>query len=74
MKLFLTATSERGKPVTKSGNDFVAIEVMDSNHDIIGRIRFTVATDSQGDITRVYYNFADYIYPTEVNHLALKPN
>ena len=27
MKLFLTATSERGKPVTKSGNEYISIEV-----------------------------------------------
>jgi len=35
MKLFLTATSERGKPITKSGNDWLKIEVIDENREVI---------------------------------------
>ena len=35
MKLFLTATSERGKPITKSGNDWLKIEVVDENRKVI---------------------------------------
>jgi hypothetical protein len=35
MKLFLTATSERGKPITKSGNDWLKIEVIDENRQTI---------------------------------------
>ena len=35
MKLFLTATSERGKPITKSGNDWIKIEVVDENREVI---------------------------------------
>jgi hypothetical protein len=35
MKLFLTSTSERGKPVTKSGNDYIEIKIMNENREII---------------------------------------
>jgi hypothetical protein len=35
MKLFLTATSERGKPITKSGNDWLKFEVVNENREIV---------------------------------------
>lgn len=38
MKLHLTATSERGKPVTKSGNEHVKIDIQDDTRDIIGKV------------------------------------
>jgi hypothetical protein len=35
MKMFMTATSERGKPITKSGNDWLKIEVIDEDRQVI---------------------------------------
>jgi hypothetical protein len=35
MKLHLTATSERGKPITKSGNDWLKIEVVNEDREIV---------------------------------------
>lgn len=35
MRLHLTATSERGKEVTKSGNDWIKIEVQNENREIV---------------------------------------
>lgn len=48
MKLHLTATSERGKPVSKSGNDFVEVSIMDENRQKI--VKLLVAIDE--DIIR----------------------
>ena len=42
MKLHLTATSERGKPITKSGNDWLKIEVVNEDREIIFTKTFTV--------------------------------
>lgn len=39
MKLYLTATSERGKPVTKSGNEVINIK-LSHNRDIIYSLTF----------------------------------
>jgi len=41
MKLHLTATSERGKPITKSGNDWLKIEVVNEDREIIFTKTFT---------------------------------
>lgn len=38
MKLFTTITSERGKPVTKSGNDFILFEIQDEKRNTVSRI------------------------------------
>jgi hypothetical protein len=35
MKLFAKLNSERGKEITKSGNDWLKIEVQDENRNII---------------------------------------
>ena len=35
MKLYLTATSERGKPATKGGQKYLEIEIMDENGVLI---------------------------------------
>jgi hypothetical protein len=35
MKLYAKLTSERGKEITKSGNDWLKIEVQDENRNII---------------------------------------
>lgn len=41
MKLHLTATSERGKPVTKSGNEFINIDFSNENRECLYRIHHT---------------------------------
>lgn len=41
----MTATSERGKPITKSGNDWLKIEVVDEDREIIWSKTFTVTKD-----------------------------
>jgi hypothetical protein len=38
MKLFLTAQSERGKAITKSGNEFIEIEIRGEDRRLIGFI------------------------------------
>jgi hypothetical protein len=52
MRLFLTATSERGKPVTKSGNDFLEMEVS-IDRKPIGCLRMTHT--EHDNKTEVYY-------------------
>lgn len=51
MKLHLTATSERGKPVTKSGNDYLDLDIRGENRNKIAKICITVekqdATDKE---------------------------
>ncbi len=41
MKLHLTATSERGKPITKSGNDYLELEVKGENKQNILELNIT---------------------------------
>jgi ABC-type transport system involved in cytochrome bd biosynthesis fused ATPase/permease subunit len=43
MNLFLTATSERGKPVNKSGNEAIIAEVLDKNRDKLITLHITHA-------------------------------
>lgn len=50
MKLHLTATSERGKEITKSGNEFIKIEVVDENREHIATIRFDCKKDDIGEL------------------------
>lgn len=38
MKLHLTATSERGKPVTKSGNEYLRIEIRNDKRELTALI------------------------------------
>lgn len=40
MQLHLTATSERGKPVTKSGNEYIEVKILNENRDTIAIISF----------------------------------
>lgn len=39
MKLHLTATSERGKAITKSGNEYIELELKDENRQVIATIK-----------------------------------
>lgn len=41
MKLYATIESERGKPVSKSGNDYLAIELRGDNRRLLGHITIT---------------------------------
>ena len=43
MNLFLTAQSERGKPVSKSGNEAIIAEVLDKNRDKLITLHITAA-------------------------------
>lgn len=45
MKLFLTAKSERGKPITKSGNDWLEIEVLNEKRQVIFKKTFKQGKD-----------------------------
>jgi hypothetical protein len=49
MKLFTTITSERGKPVTKSGNNYLTIILQDEMQDKVAEI-----TILPGNISVVY--------------------
>ena len=63
MRLHLTATSERGKPVTKSGNSVIDIEVLNENREVVlditlqphGENGLVHALIRQGDITKTLW-------------------
>ncbi len=38
MKLHLTANSERGKPITKSGNEYIKIEIFNQARKLVGKL------------------------------------
>lgn len=46
MNLFTTITSERGKPVTKSGNEYIVLYLQDENRQ--NRIRMQVSMNKTG--------------------------
>jgi hypothetical protein len=50
MKLQLTATSERGKSIIKTGNDYLKLEVRDENREVISTIRFDIKKDDLGEL------------------------
>jgi hypothetical protein len=52
MKLFLTATSERGKPVTKSGNEYIEILLSDEKRKSI--VKLVARYKSSENITIEY--------------------
>ena len=43
MKLYAPTTSERGKPVTKSGNEYLICEVLDENQSKLITLQITLA-------------------------------
>lgn len=53
MKLFLTAHSERGKPITKSGNEYIKINIIDEQRALLafieaypnGMLKITLPSD-----------------------------
>ena len=48
MKLFTTITSERGKPVTKSGNENLHIEIKGENRQVIATMTFRLEKTDDG--------------------------
>ena len=55
MKLHATITSERGKPVTKSGNEQIFCEILDGNRDILLTVHVTVANSHlRGEHKNIY--------------------
>jgi len=53
MKLFLTAKSERGKPITKSGNEYLKVDIIDEGRQPIITLHLTVA---KSQVRGQYYN------------------
>lgn len=58
-------TSERGKAVTKTANEFLIISIKDDNQETIGYIKIESQTDSIGDKIKVNYSFVDRVYVSE---------
>ena len=55
MKLYATTTSERGKTVSKSGNDFLLTNILDKNGDLLLTLHITVANDHlRGEHYNIY--------------------
>lgn len=48
MKLFTTITSERGKPITKSGNEFILMDLT-VNRQVIGQVELYYYNDTETD-------------------------
>ena len=63
MRLFLTATSERGKPITKSGNDYLIMEVLDHKRKPLITLHLTSAhSHLEGDHYNAYIKKHQDIY------------
>lgn len=54
MKLFLSATSERGKPVTKSGNKRIAIEITVGDQDESQTILYATVEREETETENIY--------------------
>ncbi len=62
MKLGATITSERGKPVTKTGNEYLEIDIKDDNHQVIAEMRVYIKNDSVGEYPDIIIKWADHVY------------
>ncbi len=62
MKLHLEAHSERGKPVTKSGNDFLYLSIKDDNREVVMSIELRIYEDEVGDGLKAHIRLADHVY------------
>lgn len=62
MKLHLTAESERGKPITKSGNEYLDLKIIDDNREQIARLRIYPKQDDIGDFMDIIFDWADHVY------------
>lgn len=62
MKLHLTAESERGKQVTKTGNEYLDLIIRDDNREQIARLRVYKKKDDVGEFTDIIFNWAEHVY------------
>lgn len=58
MKLYATMTSERGKPVSKSGNEYLQIDILDEDRQSL----FTLC------LKKSYYNINGQNYTLTINN------
>lgn len=49
MKLFLEAQSERGKTISKGGQEYIKLNIRDDNKEVIAKIEFRMINDSVGE-------------------------
>lgn len=70
MKLHLTAQSERGKPVTKSGNEFIQLLVCDENRNNIAQVNFFYKEET-GEILTTFVPLNCQRYTKQGNGKAL---
>jgi hypothetical protein len=61
MKLYGTITSERASK-GQGGNEYLKIDLTDSNGDFLGKIHIHLRNDTIGDITYADIDFAEYVY------------
>lgn len=62
MKLCTTIQSERGKPVQKTGNEYMDIRVTDDNGEEVATLIVSLSNDTVGNVTRVQVDFAPHVY------------
>ena len=56
MKLFATIQSERGKEVTKSGNDFINIVIYDKDRRIIYKMIINAIGGNKYEYNNLFYS------------------
>jgi len=56
MKLFATIQSERGKEVTKSGNDFINIVIYDKDRRIIYKMIINAIGGNEYEYNNLFYS------------------
>lgn len=67
MKLYATTTSERGKQVTKSGNEYLVCEVIDDQRQKLITLHITVANSH---LRGEHYNI--YLTNHQSEYVAMK--
>lgn len=60
--MFMSAQSERGKVVTKAGNEYIHVYINDDNGEMLADIKLHIKKDSLGDIIYADIDFAPRIY------------
>lgn len=75
MKLGATITSERGRPVTKTGNEYMTIAISDDNREVIAILHVYPYRDDVGDGYKADITFADHVYGKAIGeHIDIKNN
>lgn len=62
MKIHVSAESERGKTVAKSGNEFLDLKVIDENRVQIARLRIYPKKDAVGEYMDMVFDWAEHVY------------